>query len=30
MGLFAEQSADVLTNDDSFATEQPALLPVGQ
>ena len=30
MGLFAEQSADVLTNDDSFATEQPALVPVGQ
>lgn len=30
MGLFAKQSADVLTNDDSFATEQPALVPVGQ
>ena len=30
MGLFAEQSADALTNDDSFATEQPALVPVGQ
>lgn len=30
MSLFAEQSADVLTNDDSFATEQPALVPVGQ
>ena len=30
MGLFAEQSADVLINDDSFATEQPALVPVGQ
>lgn len=30
MALFAEQSADALTNDDSFATEQPALLPVGQ
>lgn len=30
MGFFAEQSADVLTNDDSFATEQPALVPVGQ
>lgn len=30
MGLFAEQSADVLTNDDSFATEQPALVPVDQ
>lgn len=30
MSLFAGQSADVLTNDDSFATEQPALVPVGQ
>ena len=30
MGLFAKQSADVLTNDDSFATEQPALVPVDQ
>ena len=30
MSLFAEQSADVLTNDDSFATEQPTLVPVGQ
>ncbi len=30
MSLFAEQSADVLTNDDTFATEQPALVPVGQ
>lgn len=30
MSLFAEQSADALTNDDSFATEQPALVPVGQ
>ena len=30
VSLFAEQSADVLTNDDSFATEQPALVPVGQ
>lgn len=30
MSLFVEQSADVLTNDDSFATEQPQLLPAGQ
>lgn len=30
MGLFAEQSADVLVRDDTFATEQPALVPVGQ
>ena len=30
MGLFAEQSADALTNDDTFATEQPVLVPVGQ
>ena len=30
MSLFAEQSADVLVRDDSFATEQPALVPVGQ
>ena len=30
ISLFAEQSADVLTNDDTFATEQPALVPVGQ
>ena len=30
MSLFAEQSADALTNDDTFATEQPALVPVGQ
>lgn len=30
MSLFAEQSADALTNDDSFAKEQPALVPVGQ
>ena len=30
LGHFAEQSADVLTNDDSFATEQPVLVPVGQ
>ncbi|WP_418401836.1 M56 family metallopeptidase [Anaerotignum lactatifermentans] len=30
MGLFAGQSADALTNDDTFATEQPALVPVGQ
>ena len=29
VSLFAKQSADVLTNDDSFATEQPALVPVG-
>lgn len=29
ISLFAEQSADVLTNDDTFATEQPALVPVG-
>ena len=29
VSLFAEQSDDVLTNDDSFATEQPALVPVG-
>lgn len=30
MSLFAEQSTDVLADDDSFATEQPALVPVGQ
>lgn len=30
MSLFAEQSADVLVRDDTFATEQPALVPVGQ
>lgn len=30
MGLFAEQSADALVRDDTFATEQPALVPVGQ
>lgn len=30
MGLFAGQSADALTNDDTFAKEQPALVPVGQ
>lgn len=30
ISLFAEQSADVLTNDDTFATEQPQLLPAGQ
>lgn len=30
ISLFAEQSADALTNDDTFATEQPALVPVGQ
>lgn len=30
MSLFAGQSADVLVRDDSFATEQPALVPVGQ
>ncbi len=30
MGLFAGQSADVLVRDDTFATEQPALVPVGQ
>lgn len=30
MSLFAEQSADVLADDDSFATEQPALVPVGR
>lgn len=30
MGLFAEQLADALTNDDTFATEQPVLVPVGQ
>ena len=30
MSLFAEQSADALTNDDSFAKEQPVLVPVGQ
>lgn len=30
MGLFAAQSADVLVRDDTFATEQPALVPVGQ
>lgn len=30
MSLFAGQSADVLADDDSFATEQPALVPVGQ
>ena len=30
MSLFAGQSADVLVRDDTFATEQPALVPVGQ
>lgn len=30
MSLFAGQSADVLADDDTFATEQPALVPVGQ
>lgn len=30
MSLFAGQSADALTNDDTFAKEQPALVPVGQ
>lgn len=30
MSLFAGQSADVLVRDDSFAKEQPALVPVGQ
>lgn len=30
MSLFAKQSADVLANDDTFATEQPALVPVGE
>lgn len=30
MSLFAGQSADVLADDDTFATEQPTLVPVGQ
>lgn len=30
ISLFAEQADDVLTNDDTFAAEQPALVPVGQ
>lgn len=30
MSLFAKQSTDVLVRDDSFATEQPALVPAGQ
>lgn len=30
MSLFAGQSADVLADDDTFAAEQPALVPVGQ
>lgn len=30
MSLFAKQSADVLVQDDRFATEQPTLVPAGQ
>lgn len=30
MSLFEKQSADVLVNDDTFATEQPALVPIGE